>query len=325
MPLEELPQSLLSEGRAMLLALCQDACRFAKVTVTVDSRLGLQQDLQGIECFDAGSGQDDFIDLWLRESKAADRSIVIAPECDGILSGIAERIRDHSQHLVAPDHKFLTATSDKLQFSEYMRSSGVPHPATANSTQELPAAESYVTKPIDGCGSEGIRFCNSLSEAADCLAGGSCGLVQTYHPGMAASITAVASERETIWLPAVRQLLKSKTFTYLGGSGPLPPEFQDRCQRLGEASLSALPGKPLGYIGVDVVLGDDPSDDVVIEVNPRITTSFVGLRRILQTNIAALMLGVSSEPIERIDGDWQVRWNANGKVEVIDGQSLDRN
>ena len=49
---------------------------------------------------------------------------------------------------------------------------------------------------------------------------------------------------------------------------------------------------PLGYFGIDMVLGDDAdgSRDAVIEVNPRFTTSYVGLRAAANVNLVAAML-----------------------------------
>ena len=43
------------------------------------------------------------------------------------------------------------------------------------------------------------------------------------------------------------------------------------------------------------MLGDEPSgaDDVVIEINPRLTTSYVGLRAATDGNLAAAMLAVA--------------------------------
>jgi predicted ATP-grasp superfamily ATP-dependent carboligase len=51
-----------------------------------------------------------------------------------------------------------------------------------------------------------------------------------------------------------------------------------------------------GYLGVDLLLGpaDDGSQDYVIEVNPRLTTSYVGLRALSETNVARAMLDVAA-------------------------------
>jgi predicted ATP-grasp superfamily ATP-dependent carboligase len=59
------------------------------------------------------------------------------------------------------------------------------------------------------------------------------------------------------------------------------------------AAVECLP-PTVGYVGIDLVLGPaaDGSEDVVIEVNPRLTTSYVGLRRLLRNNLAEVMLHV---------------------------------
>jgi predicted ATP-grasp superfamily ATP-dependent carboligase len=38
--------------------------------------------------------------------------------------------------------------------------------------------------------------------------------------------------------------------------------------------------QPLGYLGVDLILGEDGNGavDCVVEINPRLTTSYVGLQ-----------------------------------------------
>ncbi len=68
----------------------------------------------------------------------------------------------------------------------------------------------------------------------------------------------------------------------------------DRATRLARQALTALPDST-GYVGVDLVLGGDPlgGDDHVIEVNPRLTTSYVGLRQLVQGNLADAMLRIA--------------------------------
>jgi hypothetical protein len=59
-------------------------------------------------------------------------------------------------------------------------------------------------------------------------------------------------------------------------------------------SLDAMPHPPHGYVGVDLILGNDPAGgaDRVLEINPRLTTSYVGLRAAAKTNLAEAMLAV---------------------------------
>ena len=72
---------------------------------------------------------------------------------------------------------------------------------------------------------------------------------------------------------------------------PLPPPLEKRAQRIAAAAIDGLTGL-FGYLGVDVVLGDD-GRDWAIEINPRLTTSYVGLRALAETNLAAAMLDMA--------------------------------
>ena len=82
-------------------------------------------------------------------------------------------------------------------------------------------------------------------------------------------------------------------FRYLGGIFPLARNLAQRACRLARATLTALP-RTRGFVGVDMILGEpaDGSRDVVLEVNPRLTTSYVGLRRGTSSNLAAAMLAI---------------------------------
>ena len=45
-----------------------------------------------------------------------------------------------------------------------------------------------------------------------------------------------------------------------------------------------------GYVGLDLVLGDDPAEDCLIEINPRLTMSYPVLGPLTGQNLASLML-----------------------------------
>jgi len=76
-----------------------------------------------------------------------------------------------------------------------------------------------------------------------------------------------------------------------------------------------------GFVGVDLVLGmaANGSDDVVIEINPRVTTSYVGLRRLCEGNLAGVWLdllrGRDTAPLSWRPG--RVRFTAEGNVFLL--------
>jgi predicted ATP-grasp superfamily ATP-dependent carboligase len=109
---------------------------------------------------------------------------------------------------------------------------------------------------------------------------------------MAASIALLCGPAGSVALPACRQILSDDgRFRYLGGSTPLAPALHSRAATLAQRALCALP-TARGYVGFDLVLGEaeDGSQDVVIEVNPRLTTSYVGVRAATEVNVAGLLL-----------------------------------
>jgi hypothetical protein len=60
-----------------------------------------------------------------------------------------------------------------------------------------------------------------------------------------------------------------------------------------------------GYLGVDLVLDEQGSrdHDVVIEINPRMTTSYVGLSAFARGNLAQAMLTIAA------GGDFEMDWH----------------
>lgn len=118
--------------------------------------------------------------------------------------------------------------------------------------------------------------------------------------------------RHTSLLPAAQRLSDDGRFRYRGGELPLAPPLGDRAVVLAERAIGCVPGLR-GYVGVDVVLGEQ---DVAVEINPRLTTSYVGLRALAGFNLAAAVLAAANgEPLPPLS--WrvgQVCFSPDGQV-----------
>jgi predicted ATP-grasp superfamily ATP-dependent carboligase len=112
---------------------------------------------------------------------------------------------------------------------------------------------------------------------------------------MTASVAVLSGPAGLFPLAPCRQVLSNDgRLRYLGGSLPLTPGLASRASKLAQSAIAAMP-HCTGFVGVDLILGGDPDgrEDAVIEINPRLTTSYIGLRALAEQNLAEQMLQVA--------------------------------
>jgi hypothetical protein len=143
-------------------------------------------------------------------------------------------------------------------------------------------------------------------------------ILQAWMPGRAISIALVASPTEVTFLPAVSQDLDDKTCEYGGGHGPLNDDAQRRAAALASRAIAAMPPTVRGFVGLDLLLGSRPSEDYVIEINPRLTTSYVGLRHMIRGNLVARLFDLETGPVSCCTPVESVRWKPDGQVWIND-------
>lgn len=269
-----LPSSVRIEGRAMRDCLIEDFSRLGGVEVlTLDNQrpISEQTALQSL-------------------AAAADWSLIVAPEFDDILWQRCRWVEEAHGHLLGPSSEAVKVAGDKWETYLLLRRHGVPTPRTALASDEPDFEAPYVQKPRHGAGSQDIRLVDSrrqIQESPETL-------LQEYARGQAASVAFLIGPKETVALPAAYQVLSNDgCFRYQGGRLPLPAELAARATCLAQTATGLVPGL-FGYVGVDVVLGDsaDGNGDAVIEINPRLTTSYVGLRALAADNLAGVMLRI---------------------------------
>lgn len=176
----------------------------------------------------------------------------------------------------------------------------------------IPCADhGYLVKPRDGCGAMHINHFDELEPALASM--GPYEITQQRLVGRPASVIVVGNHRtgRGVMLPAVWQSIDERTrgepssrnslptgelsaasdFAYRGGCGPIAGEMQSRAHALVARTMQMLPGKLSGFIGIDLILGADANQDAVIEINPRLTTSYIGVRRMTDENLTERLFG----------------------------------
>lgn len=226
--------------------------------------------------------------------RACDATLLIAPETDGVLTTLARRVEQLDGTLLSPGGDFCAWASDKSQVAATLRSTGcVPEGIQLAIgdpwPKEFPVPA--VLKPNDGCGSQGVVLLEAWEDDRRTDAAKTWRL-ERFVEGEPASVALVGGGGNCqMLLPCRQQFHAQKPLQYTGGTCSVPDLCHDRFVQLVSRVMPAILDFQ-GYIGLDVVLGTDAdgSQDYVIEVNPRLTTSYVLQREMICNNLAQVML-----------------------------------
>ena len=315
--------ALRSEGWAMLSALLADLERVPGVeTVTVLPAGAAYVGKTVVE-----NAHDDEETSFCRLARQADYTLVIAPEFRDILATRCRWVLRAGGRLLGPDLSAILLTTDKLDLAGHLLREGIQTPATTLYDGSRRAPFPVVCKPRHGAGSQATFLAKSSAELQACdeqAAAEECfgpRVIQPFVAGRPASVAFLTGGPEAIALMPTEQILSEDgRFHYLGGRMPLAQSLAERAIRIARQAMDTVAGWR-GYVGVDLVLGAaaDGSQDYVIEINPRLTTSYVGLRAMAESNLVEALLK-AGQGLEVGDLRWQsgsVAFSADGRVEFF--------
>ncbi|MFC5357191.1 ATP-grasp domain-containing protein [Azospirillum himalayense] len=291
-----IPASLAREGDLMLHALLIDLLEVPGVAVTVtrDARLPpLAAPVRSITITDPRESWS----LWEDLARQADGVWPIAPETDGALERFSRMVEASGRRLFNSRADAVAVTSSKAATTAVLSAAGLPVvPVWRVGVDAPPGGGPWVVKPDDGAGCVDTRLIRDHTEWRGWLeeADRSGFVVQPFQPGIPASLSMLCREGRAWPLTANRQnvFLTGDVFSYGGGivgGMALSPVLSD----IARGVAAALPGL-FGCVGVDLIIG--PGGPTIIEVNPRLTTSHVGLRRATGVNVAAAVLELARDP-----------------------------
>lgn len=274
---------LAAEGRAMRDALVRDLEAIPSIRTLT------------LEADDLPSTTDDALDeAFAHRCARAKLVCVIAPEERALLAKYTRQARRLGCRLLNASASVIAWASDKNRTAHILRSLGVPHPPMANPRDP---ENCVVVKPIDGAGGVGVTVWDPTTPSSERQIDPIRMRFERFCGGMPGSISIMGHPRSPTLLPPVRQHFLPGSFRYSHGT------LLDDPPLIARASALVTPLLPLlsdsrGWIGIDLVLGDrdDGSKDFVIEVNPRLTSSYLTLRGQSDQNLARLLLdGVTAD------------------------------
>jgi hypothetical protein len=214
-----------------------------------------------------------------RLAPSADAGLVIAP--DHLMADFTRILEEHTRNLGCGSLVAAVCANKRLT-GKILARQGIDTPA------EVPSGRKVV-KPVTGCGSVGVRITEdppgaeemglellegdhlSVSLIGPHVVGEAC---LSYDPGPP---LVLALNRQDITMEEGR-------FSYHGGETPVDHPRREEILEVAKKTAKVLGCQ--GYVGVDLVCGKRIT---VVDVNPRITTSLIGIATVMEEEIAELL------------------------------------
>lgn len=282
---QRLLPGLQREGAAMLAAAVWDFQNAGHhVLTTLDQRVQLDLD----EALITRIGHDVDLQASFDElATQADATLVIAPETDGVLRDYVVRLERQGHRHLGCSPQAIDQCADKLGLSRTLAEAGMATPPTDVSPDAFDFP--LVVKPRTGAGCEHTFVVRNRAQLETLPRGGD-RIFQPYVPGRAASASFIVHHGDIQPLLVGDQILTADhKISYAGGRVPIEPQLAERANRLAYQAIKTVTGLR-GFVGVDVVLGDTADHDQVIEINPRVTVSFVAIRHLCYPPLAQVLL-----------------------------------
>jgi predicted ATP-grasp superfamily ATP-dependent carboligase len=312
---QPIPPSVLAEGYAMLRSIVADfKAAGHEITVLLDNRISklnppIDADFT-VPIMYSGEPKRFLCNI----AKINDALYIIAPETGQILQSFVKLAEGSGKISLNCTANAIVATGDKALLYETLQKFGMA-PKTillelsdglAKIKQAVEGEIGYpaVFKPIDGVSCSGISIVTEESQIALALTKLSAEssnkrfIIQQYIQGEAASVSLLSTGKNACALSLNKQNITladpAKASSYDGGAVPFDSPFRAEVLGAAERLVEAIPGLR-GYIGVDVVYSQ--GNLFVVDVNPRLTTSYVGLHRAAAFNVAEALVDAVSKGI----------------------------
>ena len=296
---EVLPASLVKEGELMLNAIARDFAELSDVQVSVLRDYRLQSSRFDYEHV---VNHESNISTMISSMEASiDALLIIAPETNAVLSYLCEIYASYDFILLNSPHRSVALVSDKLKTFNYLQDYNIPQIAsyaldhvhdihdgiTENIDTKLIAKR--VIKPKDGVACENIRVLASNDSIENVLETKDLNnyLVQPYVHGQSASLSLLCWQGECLLLSVNIQTIEEDENNFELKQCIVNALERDKFYEFSKNLIKALP-ELRGYIGVDIIITE--KGVLLVEVNPRLTISYVGLKSAIGINPANLIL-----------------------------------
>jgi predicted ATP-grasp superfamily ATP-dependent carboligase len=301
---QPIPPSILSEGFGMLRSVASDfKAAGNEVTVLLDARISKLNPPINAQCtvpiFYKGEPEKFLGNI----AQNNDAIYLIAPETGQTLQSLAEISEKTGKISLNCESQVIKKVEDKSVFYETIQKfASTPKTVVLNIDDGLTKTKQtihemlgypIVLKPTNGTSCSGLSLVTHETHLANALkkicAESTCKrlIAQEFVYGEDASVSLISTGKKAKALSLNKQNIilgsSDASSSYEGGIVPLDHRLKHEAFKAAERVTEAFPGLK-GYVGVDLVLAENKP--YIVDFNPRLTTSYVGLRRVSNFNVA---------------------------------------
>lgn len=281
----ELGVTLVREARQMVTGLVEDITRVPGLEPRVVTTPALVDQLPARELAILPEPGEEPAAFWRRATLSGDAVIPVAPETGGALETLTHLLLETGVPVLGSRPTAVRLAGSKYRTAATLTAAGIGVvPTLRPGSAPISRAGDWIIKPDDGADCQGVRRINAVQARLLARPGM---VLQPLLPGRPASLCLFCDGQGARVLSCNRQIIRRRGdgFRYYGsrvaGIEPLPAHHW-----LATAVHEAIPGL-YGFVGIDFLADGDRL--TVMEVNPRLTTSFAGLRPATGISLGALI------------------------------------
>ncbi len=295
----ELPTSLAREGALMLNALIADfAVLPHQMVILQDKRYSLPFLPPNAQVVLVDTHQD-VLSVFRHTLENCDAAWLIAPETDQILFRFTQQVEQMGKILLSVPSTAIAKTADKWQTFQQLTAHHIPTIPTQRLIEyDLRFSAEKVIKAIDGVSCENSFLLTTHAAVTKFLMHSQQPenyIIQPYLQGENLSLSVLFKQGIAYLLCVNRQqiLLQQQSFKLRACFVNIAE--QSFYQPLVTQIAHAFPDL-FGYVGIDLITQDGKI--WVVEINPRLTSSYAGIARALGINVAAAVLQLINGSID---------------------------
>ncbi len=310
---EKVSPSILSEGYGMLRSLVSDFNASGhNVTTLLDSRLKAFNPPIEADRIVSVSSSSELNGNLKKLSEAVEAVYIIAPESGQTLQKLVELVETSGGLSLNSQIGAIGKASNKMATYKLLKRNGVVVPEMVmislheNVKPIRHAVEDLgfplVFKPVDGvgcCGLSVVKDESHMVAAVKKIAKESLSehfIAQKLIEGISVSASVISTGEKALPITLNKQMVTLASpyerSSYNGGIVPFDHVLGKEALKTAETAVESISGLK-GYVGVDMVL--TRNGVVVLEINPRLTTSYVGLTKAVDFNLAQTIIDAALE------------------------------